>query len=70
VKPLTPAQNPPVTAAGLASVVVLVLAAFTDLTADQIAAVGAAVSLVAAVAAQRFTVPAWTVSEEAAENRG
>lgn len=54
---LSPAQNPPVTAAGFASVVMLVLAAFTDFTADQVAAVGAAVSLVAAFAAQRFTTP-------------
>lgn len=54
---LTPAHNPPVTAAGLASVVVLLLASFTDFTADQVAAVGAAVSLVAAFVAQRFTRP-------------
>jgi len=52
------AQNPPVTAAGLASTIVLLLAAFTDLTADQIAAVGAAVSLAAAFVAQRHTTPA------------
>lgn len=51
------AQNPPLTAAGLASVVVLLLAAFTDFTADQVAAAGAAVSLLAAFVAQRFTTP-------------
>ena len=55
---LTPAQNPPVTAAGVASVATLLLAAFTSLSADQIAAVGAAVSLLAAFVAQRFTTPA------------
>lgn len=54
---LTPAQNPPLTAAGLSGVVVLLLAAFTDFSADQVAAVGAAVSLVAAFVAQRFTHP-------------
>ena len=51
------ASNPPVTAAGLASVVVLVLAAFTSLTADQIAAVAAVCALVAGFAAQHFTTP-------------
>lgn len=54
---LSPAQNPPVTAAGLAAVVMGLLAAFTDATADQVAAVGAAVSLVAAFVAQRYTRP-------------
>lgn len=51
------ANNPPVTAAGLASVVMLLLAAFTSFTGDQVAAVGAAVSLVAAFVAQRYTTP-------------
>ena len=55
---MNPANNPPVTAAGLASVVVLLLAAFTALSPDQVAAVGAAVSLVAAFVASRFTTPA------------
>jgi hypothetical protein len=50
-------DNPPLTAAGAASVVMGLLAAFTDLSADQVAAVGAAVSLVAAYLAQRFTTP-------------
>lgn len=52
------AQNPPVTAAGLASTIVLLLAAFTDLTADQVAAVASAVYLVSAFVAQRHTTPA------------
>jgi energy-converting hydrogenase Eha subunit A len=50
--------NPPVTAAGLSAVVMGLLAAFTDASADQVAAVGSAVGLVAAFIAQRFTVPA------------
>lgn len=54
-----PRRNPPVTAAGLASVVVLVLAAFTDLSTEQTAAVAAAVSIMAAFAAQQFTTPWW-----------
>lgn len=54
---LSPAQNPPVTAGAVASAIVGLLAAFTDLTADQLAAVGAALVIVAAVIAQRFTTP-------------
>jgi hypothetical protein len=50
--------NPPVTAAGLSAVVMGLLAAFTDASADQVAAIGSAVGLVAAFVAQRYTVPA------------
>lgn len=50
-------QNPPVTAAGLATVVQLLLAAFVPWTTEQVTAVGAAVFLAAAFVAQRFTVP-------------
>lgn len=52
-----PRRNPPVTAAGLASVVTLILASFTDLTGEQVAAVATGVGLVAAFLAQHFTVP-------------
>lgn len=50
-------NNPPVTAAGLASVVSLLLAAFTGLSPEQVAALTASVALVAAFAASRFTTP-------------
>lgn len=46
---------PPVTAAGLAVVVVAVLSAFTDLTGDQTAAVGMAVAFAAAAISTAFT---------------
>lgn len=46
---------PPVTAAGLAVVVVAVLSAFTDLTGDQTAAVGMTVAFVAAAVSAAFT---------------
>lgn len=52
---MNPANNPPLTAAGIASVVGLLLAAFTTLGPEQVAAVTAAVSLVAAFVASRFT---------------
>ena len=54
-----PRRNPPVTAAGLASVVTLLLASFTDRSGEQVAAVATAVGLVAAFAAQQFTTPWW-----------
>lgn len=54
-----PRRNPPVTAAGLASVVTLVLASFTDLTGEQVAAVTAVVSIAAAFIAQQLTTPWW-----------
>lgn len=54
---MNPANNPPVTAAGLASVVGLMLAAFTGLTPEQVAAVTAAAALFAAFVASRFTTP-------------
>lgn len=50
-------QNPPVTAASVTAAIVGLLAAFTGLNADQLAAIGAAVGIVAAVVAQRFTTP-------------
>lgn len=52
---LSPSANPPITAAGLATVVNGLLAAFSDLTSEQTVAIGAAVYLVAAWIAQRFT---------------
>lgn len=54
---MNPASNPPVTAATVTAAIVGLLAAFTTLGADQLAAVGAAVGIVAAIAAQRFTTP-------------
>jgi hypothetical protein len=62
---VTPANNPPITAATIAATItaaiVGLLAAFTTLGADQLAAIGAAVSaavgIIAAIAAQRFTTP-------------
>jgi hypothetical protein len=50
-------NNPPVTAATITAAVLAVLAAFTDLSADQVAAVGACVGIVASLVAQRFTRP-------------
>ena len=44
---MTPANNPPVTAATVTDAIVGILAAFTTLGADQLAA----------IAAQRFTTP-------------
>jgi len=54
---VNPANNPPVTAATVTAAIVGLLAAFTTLGADQLAAIGAAVGIVAAIAAQRFTTP-------------
>lgn len=54
---MNPANNPPVTAATITAAVVGLLAAFTNLSPDQVAAVGAAVGIIAAIAAQRFTTP-------------
>ena len=54
---MTPANNPPITAATFTAAVVGLLAAFTTLSPDQIAAIGAAVGIIAAVVAQRFTTP-------------
>lgn len=54
---LSPSQNPPVSAAAVTAAVIGVLAAFTSLGVDQVAAVGAVVSLVTAAIAQRFTTP-------------
>lgn len=52
---MTPAENPPLTAAGLASAVMGLVAAFTSASGEQVAAIGAAVSIVAAFVAQRYT---------------
>jgi len=55
---MNPAQNnPPVTAATITAAVVGLLAAFTGLDADQLAAIGGAVGIVSAFVAQRFTRP-------------
>lgn len=55
---LSPSTNAPVTAATIVSAVGLVLAAFTSLSPEQIAAVNAVVGIVAALAVQRFhTLP-------------
>lgn len=54
---MNPANNPPVTAATITAAVVGLLAAFTNLSPDQVAAIGAAVGVIAAVVAQRFTTP-------------
>jgi len=51
-------QNPPVTAASVTAAVIAVLAAFTDLGTEQVAAIGGVVSILAAFVAQRFTTPA------------
>lgn len=51
-------NNAPVTAASIVAAVGLVLAAFTSLSPEQIAAVNAVVGIVAAVLVQKFhTVP-------------
>jgi hypothetical protein len=51
------AQNPPLSAAGLSLVAINLLAAFGNLTDQQLAAVGGAIFLIAAFVAQRFTTP-------------
>lgn len=60
---MNPANNPPVTAATITAAVVGLLAAFTTLSPDQVAAVGAAVGILAAVIAQRFTTPVANIRE-------
>jgi hypothetical protein len=60
---VTPANNPPVTAATITAAVVGLLAAFTTLDTEQVAAIGAAVGIIAAVAAQRFTTPVANIRE-------
>lgn len=47
-------QNAPVSAAAISSAIGLCLAAFTDLTVDQVTAVLAVVSIVAAIIVQRY----------------
>lgn len=54
---LSPAQNPPVTAAGAATVLTNLLAAFGSFTDQQIAALGGALFIALALIAQRFTTP-------------
>ena len=55
---MKPAQhNPPITAATIAAAITGLLAAFTDLTAGQLSAISAALVIVAAIIAQRFTTP-------------
>jgi predicted exporter len=54
---MNPANNPPITAATITAAVVGLLAAFTTLDTEQVAAIGAAVGIIAAVVAQRFTTP-------------
>lgn len=49
--------NPPATGGSVTALVVGLLAAFTDLSADQMAAVGAVVAFVAGIVAQRWTTP-------------
>ena len=51
----SPADYPPVTAAGLAATVQLLLAAFTDWTTMQVTAVGAAAFLAAAFISTNWT---------------
>lgn len=56
---MNPANNPPVTAASVVAAILGIITAFDigHLTADQTAAVGAVLSIVAAAVAQRFTTP-------------
>ena len=49
--------NPPVTAAAIAAAIGGLLAAFTELDIEQLGAINAVVVIVAAVIAQRWTVP-------------
>ena len=54
---MNPATHPPVTAASIVAAILGVITAFDigHLTAEQTAAVGAVLAIVAAVVAQRFT---------------
>lgn len=56
---MNPANNPPVTAASIVAAILGLITAFDigHLSADQTAAVGAVLSIVAAAVAQRFTTP-------------
>ncbi len=62
---MNPANNPPVTAATIAGAINALILAFDigHLTADQTAAVGAVLSIVAALVAQRFTTPVANIRE-------
>ena len=57
-----PRENPPLTAAGVAAVIGLLLAEFTSLTTGQVAAVTAAVVLVAGLVAQSGWIPGFGTS--------
>ncbi len=62
---LSPRANPPVTAASVVAAILGIITAFDigHLTADQTAAVGAVLSIVAALVAQRFTTPVANIRE-------
>ena len=60
---MNPANNPPITAATITAAIVGLLAAFTTLGPEQVAAIGAAVGIIAAVVAQRFTTPVANIRE-------
>lgn len=60
----SPSHYPPVTAAGLASTVQLLLAAFTSWSTMRVTSVGAAVFLVAAWSSQHFTRSKASLFEE------
>lgn len=62
---MTPANNPPVTTATIVAAILGIVTAFDigHLTADQTAAVGAVLSIVAALVAQRFTTPVANIRE-------
>ena len=51
---LSPSTNAPVTAAAIVSAVGLCLAAFTEFTPEQVAAVNAVVAIIAGLVLQRF----------------
>lgn len=62
---MNPANNPPVTAGAVVAAVLGLITAFDigHLSADQTAAVGAVLSLVASFVASRFTTPVANVRE-------
>lgn len=62
---MNPANNPPVTAASVVAAILGIITAFDigHLSADQTAAVGAVLSIVAALVAQRFTTPVANIRE-------
>lgn len=56
---LSPRENPPVTAATVVAAIMAVVTAFDigHLTSEQTAAVAGVLAIVAAIVAQRFTLP-------------